>query len=261
MSAAACDFTDSVPTALQLGYGQPLPANTIDVETHRLWHNHFQPGLETLTPARRGAAVVDYAVWLAGRQDVVRARGELYDRDLACSCPIDQPCHRDVLLDLADPDAHTGQRYGRAYGLTVRRPWASLLLVPEALGGKNIENRTWTTRYRGPVLIIAGTRIDPRGLDAAREAGLHATWHTDQQGWLGAAVLTDVHQGTGECCQPWGQAPAPGETLYHWVFEHPARLASPVYGTGFLGLRKVPWTNLIRRNVLHQPPPTVARIH
>lgn len=261
MSAPACDFTDFLPTAIELGHGDQLPANTIDIGTHPHWRNHFQPATQDATPGRRSAAVVDYAVWLAARQDIVGARGELHGRDLACSCPIDQPCHRDVLLDLADPAVRTGQRYGRACGLTVRRPWASLLLVPEALGGKNIENRTWTTRYRGPVLIIAGTRIDPHGVDAARDAGLHATWHTDQQGWLGAAVLTDVHPASSRCCQPWGHVPAPGQTLYHWVFKHPARLASPVYGTGFLGLRKVPWTNLIRRNIFGQPNSIVPRIH
>jgi hypothetical protein len=42
---------------------------------------------------------------LAGRlavtvDDVVR---ELAGRDLACYCPLDQPCHADVLLDVANP--------------------------------------------------------------------------------------------------------------------------------------------------------------
>jgi hypothetical protein len=29
--------------------------------------------------------------------------GELRGRDLACWCPLDQPCHADVLLELANP--------------------------------------------------------------------------------------------------------------------------------------------------------------
>ena len=36
--------------------------------------------------------------------------------------------------------------------LTVRQPWASLLVT----GRKDIENRTWATHYRGPVYILAG---------------------------------------------------------------------------------------------------------
>lgn len=32
--------------------------------------------------------------------------GELRGKDLACWCPLDQPCHADVLLDLANRDDH-----------------------------------------------------------------------------------------------------------------------------------------------------------
>jgi hypothetical protein len=35
---------------------------------------------------------------------VAQARAELAGRDLACSCPLDQPCHADVLLELANGD-------------------------------------------------------------------------------------------------------------------------------------------------------------
>ena len=33
---------------------------------------------------------------------VVKRIGELRGRDLACWCPLDQPCHADVLLELAN---------------------------------------------------------------------------------------------------------------------------------------------------------------
>lgn len=36
--------------------------------------------------------------------------------------------------------------------LSVRQPWASLI----ASGRKTIELRTWSTKYRGPILILAG---------------------------------------------------------------------------------------------------------
>jgi len=40
--------------------------------------------------------------------------------------------------------------------ITLRQPWASLV----ALGYKDIENRKWPTKFRGPVLIHAGKGMD-----------------------------------------------------------------------------------------------------
>lgn len=40
--------------------------------------------------------------------------------------------------------------------ITVRQPWAHLIVN----GSKNIENRSWPTSYRGPVLIHAGLNIN-----------------------------------------------------------------------------------------------------
>ena len=40
--------------------------------------------------------------------------------------------------------------------LSIRQPWASLI----ASGAKGIENRSWPTRYRGPILIHASQRAD-----------------------------------------------------------------------------------------------------
>lgn len=37
--------------------------------------------------------------------DAPEARAELAGRDLACWCPLDQPCHADVLLELANSEA------------------------------------------------------------------------------------------------------------------------------------------------------------
>jgi Domain of unknown function (DUF4326) len=41
--------------------------------------------------------------WLAAcREDRVKRLPELRGKDLACYCPLDQPCHADVLLELAN---------------------------------------------------------------------------------------------------------------------------------------------------------------
>lgn len=41
---------------------------------------------------------------VAGRLEVTvdDVRAELAGRDLACYCPLDEPCHADVLLDVAN---------------------------------------------------------------------------------------------------------------------------------------------------------------
>ncbi len=47
--------------------------------------------------------------------------------------------------------------------IAIRQPWASLIIW----GGKDIENRTWPTEYRGPVLIHASKKADPEEAIAA----------------------------------------------------------------------------------------------
>jgi hypothetical protein len=45
--------------------------------------------------------------------------------------------------------------------LTVRQPWASLIVA----GIKNVENRSWRTKYRGKLGIHAGSHVDWDALD------------------------------------------------------------------------------------------------
>lgn len=49
--------------------------------------------------------------------------------------------------------------------LTVRQPWAELLVT----GVKDIENRTWRSAYRGPLLIHAAQTVDAGSLEALIE--------------------------------------------------------------------------------------------
>lgn len=72
----------------------------------------------------RGAAVDAFKGWLrredwgipqgqtrasmAGKRVVIlRALHELRGKDLACWCPLDEPCHADVLLELANKETTT----------------------------------------------------------------------------------------------------------------------------------------------------------
>lgn len=113
--------------------------------------------------------------------------------------------------------------------LSVRRPWANLLFR-----GKNVENRGWPTRYRGRLLVHAGQRWDPRGLDLAAQLGIPVE-PDEPGGYLGLVDLVDVHLGV-DCCRPWGE---PG--AYHWRLEAPVLFSAPIDGPGQQGLyRKVP---------------------
>jgi len=43
-----------------------------------------------------------------------------------------------------------------SFAISIKQPWAWLIIA----GHKDIENRGWETRYRGPVLIHAGKKMD-----------------------------------------------------------------------------------------------------
>jgi hypothetical protein len=229
--------------------GAPSPRGAVLVSAGTPFANPFDK--PAMSDGQRIGAMIKYAITVAGQPDRLAEISAISGRDLACTCPLGDPgCHRDVLLDLANPPRNPYASGGRAMGLTLRRPWASLLLVPETLSGKTIENRTWSTDYRGPVLIYGGTRVDNAGIAAAERVGLDAHWHTNQQGWLGAAALVDVHRARG-CCRPWGQSRGRDDVaVYHWVFAHPHRLSRRTWGRGFVGMRPTSWSVLVRRSLL-----------
>jgi hypothetical protein len=54
---------------------------------------------------------------------------------------------------------------GTCSALSVRQPWATAIIF----GGKDIENRTWPTRYRGRVLIHAGKGMDTDDVEGFRD--------------------------------------------------------------------------------------------
>jgi len=127
--------------------------------------------------------------------------------------------------------------------LTITQPWAAAIaaaaLAPEH---KTTENRTWSTRYRGPLLIHAGQGFDDDavGLEpdahrvwAALAAVLpHAPGALDHGAIIATARLTDCHPADG-CCAPWGQQ-HPGTR--HWTLADIRPLPEPVRCPGRLGL-------------------------
>lgn len=95
-----------------------MPPNTIKVSRPSRWGNPFKVSSNSVRVAHyadftrnvdlwhgwpvadRAAAVAAYRAMKAPHLDVAVLRG----KNLACWCPLDQPCHADVLLELANVD-------------------------------------------------------------------------------------------------------------------------------------------------------------
>lgn len=126
--------------------------------------------------------------------------------------------------------------------LSVARPWSTWL----AAGIKDIENRTWTTNYRGPMWIHAAKSWNDDATDIAEQIlgdwvieDLRFSVRTDDHptGILALVDLTgvcergrDFRNGCAEC-GPWA---AHGQ--YHMRIANPRPLTEPIPARGRLGL-------------------------
>jgi hypothetical protein len=102
-------FTPSVcRVKLSRAKGWRMPPNTVKVTRPGKWGNPFIAGKTYRTVVGTDLPVKDasHAVSLfracawAGWQH--EAKKELGGKNLACWCPLDQPCHADVLLEIAN---------------------------------------------------------------------------------------------------------------------------------------------------------------
>lgn len=108
--------------------------------------------------------------------------------------------------------------------LTIRQPWATLIIA----GIKDVENRSWSTRYRGPLAVHAAANPDRQ--PAATAARAHAPDGTEfpPRLVLGVVQLVDV---VSDSTSMWA-----ADGLYHWVLADPVRFDTPVTAFGRLGL-------------------------
>ena len=82
-----------------------MPANTVYVGRPSVWGNPFVVGSELiggekLSAEKSIALYRQYAREAFNERDL---RACLRGKNLACWCPLDQPCHADVLLEMANP--------------------------------------------------------------------------------------------------------------------------------------------------------------
>lgn len=129
--------------------------------------------------------------------------------------------------------------------LTLRRPWGFAV----AYAGKDVENRTQRTHYRGPLAIHSGLRMDDvseEKLDwIAAQAGLSRAEMADLDvpGAVVAVVdVVDCHKSIGAAsgcretglCSPWAVW-----RQWHWRLGAIRRLDEPVPHSGSQGLRRL----------------------
>lgn len=100
--------TDAAPRRVQLSRrkGWRLPDNTVIVSRPSRWGNPFK--LQAEHPeagwiADRAGAATAYRRYLDQHPELAAAaREELAGKHLACWCPLDAPCHADILLAVAN---------------------------------------------------------------------------------------------------------------------------------------------------------------
>lgn len=83
--------------------GWHMPPNTVYVGRPTKWGNPFPVGTGDYDYTLE-ESLKYYRLYILGRIQVLKNLdiSELRGKDLACWCPLGQPCHADILLELAN---------------------------------------------------------------------------------------------------------------------------------------------------------------
>lgn len=189
---------------------------------------HRVGGMELRNPARGLTRIVPR---LARQTEII----------LLCGCRDAAACHRTVVADWLAAQIHgdvpithlEAPRKPRPPGtlpaLTIQQPWCAAIMA----GVKQIENRTWSTDYRGELAIHASARTPSSSYAAASRfcaarGYLVPLPHEVTMGAiLGTVQIVDIVK---ESDDPWFIG------TYGWVLERPQSLRVPVPARGTLGL-------------------------
>jgi len=86
--------------------GWRMPDNTVYVGRGSKWGNpwRIKDGMSAKGCVWRYRDALNGLLPFAKVPSITEARTELAGKNLACWCPLDQPCHADVLLELANKE-------------------------------------------------------------------------------------------------------------------------------------------------------------
>lgn len=121
------------------------------------------------------------------------------------------------------------------YALTVRQPWAWAIIH----AGKYVENRSWSTAYRGPLAIHAGKSYDYEGGRTLERRGFDLLVDMPGGAIIGVVdVVACIHVTARQnqwLHRPWGDP-----DCWHWLLKNPRPLSTPIPCRGFQGLWQAP---------------------
>jgi hypothetical protein len=113
--------------------------------------------------------------------------------------------------------------------LSLKQPWAFAVLCL----GKDIENRTWRSGFRGRVILHASKSVDPAGVRYLREAGFAVPDTLPLGAYVGEVTITECRP-LAACRSPWAFGP------WCYLLERPVCYQMPVVGRGQLGFYRIP---------------------
>ena len=175
---------------------------------------------------------------------------EGHDLILLCQCPIYASCHRKVLVDqlvertsveVIQPGV-MGTSSETIMALSIQQPYAQWLANPGQFVNadilpKTIECRTWTTRYRGPLLLHASMTFDHDAIDewVGRYPELEHAIPLEERAYVKGAIVgsADLIDVVHQSADPWFVGP------YGFVLAN-ARPLEPIAYRGQLKLFPVP---------------------
>jgi hypothetical protein len=122
-----------------------------------------------------------------------------------------------------------GEEPAGARMLTVQQPWAWTIIH----AGKDVENRKQYCSFRGLLIIHAGKKVDPKGVEFLRSIGIEPPAEALQGGHIvGQVEVTGCVAGSPS---RWAQ-----DGLWHIQVASPQAAARKVAARGNLGLQKPP---------------------
>jgi hypothetical protein len=141
--------------------------------------------------------------------------------------------------------------------ISIKQPWASLICTSRQenpnLGIKDIENRTWPTKFRGRVLVHASAKFDYSifsvDTDSEKWESFTKTSNYPTGAIIGSVEIVDYvinypsiwAEGTFFPIDD-SEGYPPKQIIYNWVLANPVLFAKPIPAKGKLSFWDFPMT-------------------